>query len=955
MPAIHEAIAAAAPASIQTARTPAAIPDSATRQRRSPLPDQLQTAVPSCAQSCISAYITQEYGACAADDYLCLCSQYSSSGFTLGELAYGCLSISCDEQTVLQDEQDLWNICYADVDAVDSTHTISLVLPSRTLTATTSALGATTTSASTSASTQEASTTNSASQVGSTSASPTSSTSAPAAPAAAASTATSVAVSSASISSSSHPPLKLDTAQVVGISFGALGALLLIIALIYMTACLRRRKDLNAHRKYRDRDSYDFIDDAPANYSSPPGSRLADPRTQPSSFYEPKGDLSEDEKRATGHPPQKSTITPVPGSRDGSRQRQTIDPFDDHSLASPPKLAVGTNDFPASIKRNSMLLPEKPRSIGPPPPPKKARLAPLKQEVAPPSTVLFEEDNSAVIANFSRPAQPALPREIFLPSNPRMRMAQPPALARRQVPSQKTGQVASSSSSASQPLHRPQQNSARNRPSAESTRKVSLSLDIPRQANKSVSAVPSSQMVPVATAPVALRIVNKTPSPEIPREELSQLMFSTPPQDQTFRPLPSAQRSSPSLPARLPHMNRSTISTSLGTSQASPTTDNVLEYYTSPLPSDTSPTSPQSATPIEDDVQRRRAVPMAIIVTKPTYPPRAVRTSNHRISGGSDTSFESTDPDEPTPPAELEAGGQPLSPVHELQSQLHQPEHSPIAAIRYPKIPRSSNQTVPRSPVGGERVQGYAEARLSPSHTSPVRSPGLAGLIEQSQLASPRRRDNDQDNSYRQRMTPEQQQIDTSTLSGSTLAVKRRGDGQAKQFRIDTSYSHSGPSEKGGDSKSGSVGKDMDNHYHAMGSGRGLPPRESPLKGYGRVTSNGGGGGQRQIPRSGGPRSGQPLGGSGRHEFPPGPHRSSDQTARPPQKRNVPPALRIGNGDGVGARAGKGTGWEYGHGHGMPVEQEVLLKSPLWEPKLTPSRRGDDLFLSVSLASPTCR
>jgi hypothetical protein len=29
-----------------------------------------------------------------------------------------------------------------------------------------------------------------------------------------------------------------------------------------------------------------------------------------------------------------------------------------------------------------------------------------------------------------------------------------------------------------------------------------------------------------------------------------------------------------------------------------------------------------------------------------------------------------------------------------------------------------------------------------------------------------------------------------------------------------------------------------------------------------------------------------------------------------------------------------------------------VLRSPLWEPKLTPSRRGEDLFLSVSLASP---
>jgi hypothetical protein len=36
----------------------------------------------------------------------------------------------------------------------------------------------------------------------------------------------------------------------------------------------------------------------------------------------------------------------------------------------------------------------------------------------------------------------------------------------------------------------------------------------------------------------------------------------------------------------------------------------------------------------------------------------------------------------------------------------------------------------------------------------------------------------------------------------------------------------------------------------------------------------------------------------------------------------------------------------------LRTDREIVLRSPLWEPKLTPSRRGEDLFLSVSLASP---
>ncbi|KAK0822178.1 hypothetical protein LTR73_009391, partial [Friedmanniomyces endolithicus] len=55
-------------------------------------------------------------------------------------------------------------------------------------------------------------------------------------------------------------------------------------------------------------------------------------------------------------------------------------------------------------------------------------------------------------------------------------------------------------------------------------------------------------------------------------------------------------------------------------------------------------------TPISLEPQRRvKPIPAAITVTRPTYPPRAVRRTS---SAGSDTSFESTDPDEPTPPNE---------------------------------------------------------------------------------------------------------------------------------------------------------------------------------------------------------------------------------------------------------------------------------------------------------------
>jgi hypothetical protein len=36
----------------------------------------------------------------------------------------------------------------------------------------------------------------------------------------------------------------------------------------------------------------------------------------------------------------------------------------------------------------------------------------------------------------------------------------------------------------------------------------------------------------------------------------------------------------------------------------------------------------------------------------------------------------------------------------------------------------------------------------------------------------------------------------------------------------------------------------------------------------------------------------------------------------------------------------------------LRTDRDFVLRSPLWEPKLTPSRRGEDLFLSVTLSSP---
>ena len=303
----------------------------------------------------------------------------------------------------------------------------------------------------------------------------------------------------------------------------------------------------------------------------------------------------------------------------------------------------------------------------------------------------------------------------------------------------------------------------------------------------------------------------------------------------------------------------------------------VLNYYASPEAGHDGSPVVDSPTPIEAETQKRKPVPNAITVTRPTYHPQAVRIT----SIGSDTSFESNDDDEPTPPEELERH---LTPVQEAPS--------PIAGIRYPKVPRSSNQSVPRSPG----------LKLSPSQKwtpQPPRRPPVA--VKKDQISSPipipPKAEKKQDP-----VTPKRQDTDTSTLSGSTLAVKRLGTGAAQgpqgKLHLDLTHaranSHANVQSKSEPNSGKSVARRSD--------------KDSPLKGYGRVAS---GGGRRP---------------------------SRDQT-RPPSKSPEPEM--------------KSPEPHLWRSPGLPGEpQDVVLKSPLWEPKLTPSRRGNDLYLNVGIATP---
>lgn len=251
---------------------------------------------------------------------------------------------------------------------------------------------------------------------------------------------------------------------------------------------------------------------------------------------------------------------------------------------------------------------------------------------------------------------------------------------------------------------------------------------------------------------------------------------------------------------------------------------------------------------------RRRPVPT------PSKPPArsAVPPKSYRCSGGSETSFESTDPDEITPPEEIERH---LSPVPEGDSPSHN--------IKYPKVPRSSNQAVPRSP----------KPALSPSYQhSPVWPLKTATPPPPAKPSTP---------------TPKTPPNHQPSLSGSTLAAKRLGSSAANT---------------------------LTNGLHIRSNSN---AQSSPLKGYGRTANSnsvrGARGGRPPILQQRKPS----YAGTG---YGPDPE-YEDALPRTPEMMSPGPKI-------------------------LRTDREIVLRSPLWEPKLTPSRRGEDLFLSVSLASP---
>ena len=774
------------------------------------LPPELASALPSCARQCLAGYIEQGW-TCSGSNAGCLCSRYSSQGFTLGELAYICLQQECS-QSSQDDSLAAYQICKADRNAVTATHS-TLTVPARTSTSlgptsTRAGPGPTSESVTTSRTSQTLSTQRSSSETAASSTGSESTT-----PTAMASTASTTA---AGARMPSGHPTSLSTAQAIGISVACMGVVVLAIGIFYLVVCLRRRR-VKVRDEKQERDSYDFVDEAPPRFS-PFHYGYADPRGPLGGFYGKRAELTSEKRNSKW--------------------------YRDNFLAEPAaKYEKGFEYSPKSLQSRStisQLLPDKPKAT---PPQLRTKMSPRPMSTVTAPT-LFEEDRSPMMYSAMFPPPPP---PIGLPSNPKA--FHYPKVAKPQ-------QVRYVDQFTQSPV---------------SMRQPSLSIEIPKQAARAVKSPPQAHV----------------PTPH-PRHR---------------SPVQREQRVSEARSSR---------------SAAS-----FLNYYASPEADNLR--SPESPTPIDDNIQTRRAVPTAITVTKPTYPPRAVRVT----SAGSDTSFESTDPDEPTPPEEEDKQ---LTPVK---------EHSPIAGIKYPKVPRSSNQAIPRSPPIGAKGSPSIGAKISPAPkqtrmpnalpagahaiSSPRQIQDPARALQAQQLAQqprpvsniPRKPVPSYQPPQQQPVTPERQLNKNSNLSGSTLAAKRRGDTDAHDLEQNLHIKDSAHSKHSGNN----AGLGIDKPLPPPVSATRRSPHNSPLKGYGRVAS-----------RNNSPVATRPPG------LPQG---------QPPQQaqRRIP--VRPAEGPTGYRQPGSTAAQQH-----SAANVEPPLKSPAWEPKLTPSRKGEDLYLSVGSATP---
>ncbi|KAF9736753.1 hypothetical protein PMIN01_04532 [Paraphaeosphaeria minitans] len=755
------------------------------RPKRS-LPPKLQQQVPACAQPCLQTSLSEQFPfACSTPvDLSCLCSRYSFNGQALGEVAVGCIYASC---STYHGVTSAYNICLRQNYAVVPTLTVLTVVArtsstpasmttSRPITITT--LHTTPTTLSTPQSRTSHTETFIADSVS-------------LAPSA---TSTTPQQTTTPLPAS-EPPKTMTPAQIAGLAVAVGAAFVIAIALMGLTIFLRRRRE----RKRG----------VPVNEKEPlsPG-----PSTSSSRYSLPFAPES-----SMPDPPNRLLLPPPPVHiRSGQSLKAQ---YEADSVPKPLKL-TGTRNLNTGSEQPTAPSNANPDSIHP-----LLRPDPKTLGNASRSAVPLEGIGLAITVEAPGPATSQSEQKI----QPLIqhKKHERPTISRRNA-------------------------DLSQRPDSVMTQVTLFEEDDFRRESKLLPALPQVPIPPIrtfqpsrplpSTSPIQAAMESTTIG-RVPRQ--SELFLDFPvrysksqlSRSATSQSLPRGkQQSASALHRQLPSGSR-TLEHNPGSADSEVNHGDIPDYYFTTYDQ---PKTIHSVSPGSPGRRLRSKAGQTYGNTKPKRSSSNVSratsraSTNIRDSWSSQTSFETVDPNDPTPEDDdgdkrLQDGR--LSPVAE----------SPIHKLRYPKVPRTSNQLVPRSP----------------------KSP-------QCQASQ---------NSPRWQMQP------------SPLLVKRKGE--QSTLKLGNPFRSGSP-----DARTASEIRRYRNHL-----------RSSSVKTF-------------------------------------SPARDSERSART-QSSLWPKSPAMFEPDGVRPLTIRKTQLLQ-----TPTEDMQPLKSPVWVPRLTPTRQGDDLFINVTYSKP---
>lgn len=621
------------------------------------LSDFLGQNVPSCAQSCVRSSLDERFPvACTVQgDVDCLCSHYSNTGESLGEVAVGCVYASCSS---LDRIDAAYGICLGRKDAVMPTKTaltytvIASSTPRPTSLSSQSSIASSASVTTTTVQTQPTPTQSAFADTVST-----------LPPATASSSSTPVPTADAGVA-----PPKMTPAQIAGLSVAAVAAFIMAIGLMALSVCLRRRRErkinVDGDEKGLGGQSRS-LSARSARYLSlggQPESRVQFPTIPPPVARKNKMAVG-----PSGHAASLRTARP--------QQRLGVGTSNASSNSSLPLDQIG---IAISAELDGMSAPRK--ALANAASDKKQRPCDEAQSGVPfrPFSALTQE------TVFEEDDVPACRRSSVLV--PKLPVPIPPI---RNL----------------QPSRSPPTYDVSNRQAA---RKSELSLEIP--------------------------IRHQRPQPE---RMITKDVFSTSSQ----RPVVPSLRPRLAPPIQANSSKESIANTA--SSRNGSSDGDIIDYYFSSPQNLTPKASPAPFSRPKDSPQTIQIRSKKSLSTLSRLSSRASsamnnQNNNHaRDSLSSQTSFES-DPNDSTPDSDedkqlsSDPTQQPLSPVAE----------SPISNLRYPKVPRASNQRVARSPRSPGAGFGPALMNRGPnSFTTPTKKAVLLarrGAISPPSLLSKR-------------------------------------------------------------------------------------------------------------------------------------------------------------------------------------------------------------------------